>query len=80
MSSRRAGHTATYIPISADKVFIAGGGSNETNILDTFDVFDASTLSFVKSGMMKEKRSFDTATLLENKSTNFISWWSCIDY
>jgi hypothetical protein len=65
MSSRRAGYTATYIPTSADKVFIAGGGSNETNILDNFDVFDVSTLSFVKSGTMKEKRSFHTATLLE---------------
>jgi hypothetical protein len=65
MSSRRAGHTATYIPTPVNKVFIVGGGSNGTNILDTFDVFDVSTLSFVKSGTMKKKRSFHTATLLE---------------
>ena len=69
MSSRRAGHTATYIPVPLNKVLIVGGGSNETNVLDTFDLFDVSTLSFVKSGPMKKKRTFHTATLLKNNKT-----------
>lgn len=46
MSSRRAGHTANYIPVPINKVLIVGGGSNETNILNTYDIFDVSTLSF----------------------------------
>ena len=66
MSSRRAGHTATYIPAPVNQVFIVGGGSNETIVLDTFDIFDVSTLKFVKSGTMKEKRTFHTSNLLAN--------------
>lgn len=66
MSSRRAGHTATYIPAPVNQVLIVGGGSNETTVLDTFDIFDVSTLKFIKSGTMKEKRTFHTSTLLTN--------------
>jgi hypothetical protein len=68
MSSKRAGHTATYIPAPFNKVFIVGGGSNQTNILNTFDIFDVATLSFVASGTMKSKRAFHTATLLKNNN------------
>jgi hypothetical protein len=41
-----------------------GGGSNQTNVLNTFDIFDVSTRSFIKSGTMKTKRTFHTATLI----------------
>lgn len=66
MSSGRAGHTATYIPAPFNQVLIVGGGSNESTVLDTFDIFDVSTLKFIRSGTMKEKRTFHTATLLKN--------------
>ncbi len=45
---------------------IARGGSNEINVLDTFDIFDVSSLTFAKSGTMKKKRTFHTATLLKH--------------
>jgi hypothetical protein len=55
MSSKRAGHTATYIPVPFNKVLIVGGGSNQTNVLNTFDVL---TLSFVANGTMKKNVLF----------------------
>ncbi|UJR19680.1 hypothetical protein I4U23_022814 [Adineta vaga] len=66
MWSKRAGHTATYIPAPINKVLIVGGGSDEINVLDTFDIFDVTTLSFVANGTNKSKRTFHTATLLRN--------------
>ena len=66
MSSGRAGHTATYIPAPFNQVLIVGGGSNESTVLNTFDIFDVLTLKFVRSGTMKEKRTFHTATLLKD--------------
>ena len=73
MSSRRAGHTATYIPAPINKVLIVGGGSNGTNVLNTYDVFDVSTLSFVTSGTMEKKHTFHTATLLKNNKIVLIA-------
>jgi len=46
MSSRQAGHTVTYIRVPFNKVLRVGGGSNQTHVLNTFDIFDVSTHSF----------------------------------
>ncbi len=67
MSPKRAGDTTTYIRVPFNKVLIVGsGGSNQTNILHSFD---ASIFSFVENGIMKKKRTFHTATLLKDSKT-----------
>ena len=67
MSSPRSLHTATYLPPPYNQVLILGGSSNGTNVLDTYEVFDVSSLSFINHGTLSSSHAAHTATLLKNK-------------
>ena len=65
MSSLRYYHSATYIP-SIQSILFAGGSSTTTNSLNTYELFNVTTLRFVRNGTMLQARTAHTATLLNN--------------
>ncbi|UJR19226.1 hypothetical protein I4U23_022355 [Adineta vaga] len=65
MSSIRYYHTATYIA-SIQSILFAGGSSTTSNSLNTYDLFNITTLKFVRNGTMLQSRTAHTATLLNN--------------
>ena len=65
MSSLRYYHTATYIP-SIQSILFAGGSSTTSNSLNTYELFNVTTLKFVRNGTMLQTRTAHTATLLNN--------------
>lgn len=65
MSGLRYFHTATYIP-SIQSILFAGGSSTTTNSLNTYEIFNVTTLRFVRNGTMLQARTAHTATLLNN--------------
>ncbi|UJR12069.1 hypothetical protein I4U23_016247 [Adineta vaga] len=64
MSNKRYYHTATYIP-SIQSILFAGGYISSN--LNTYDLFNVTTLTFVRNGTFKYARSAHTATLLKDE-------------
>ncbi|UJR12486.1 hypothetical protein I4U23_016661 [Adineta vaga] len=71
MSSLRYYHSATYIP-SLQSILFAGGSSTTSNSLKTFELFNVTTLKFVRNGTLRETRTAHTATLLNNEQVLFV--------
>ncbi|CAF3124906.1 unnamed protein product [Rotaria socialis] len=70
MSMARYQHTATYIP-SINAILFAGGWSAINGSLNIYEVFDISTLAFVRYGKMLSKREWYAATLLTTRVVLF---------
>lgn len=58
-------HTATYMP-SINAILFAGGWSQVNGYLNTYELFDVSTFTFIKNGTMLSRREWYTSTLLLN--------------
>ncbi|CAF1130967.1 unnamed protein product [Adineta ricciae] len=63
MSNNRYYHTATYIP-SIQSILFAGGYISGN--INTYDLFNVTTLTFVRNGTLKYARCAHTATLLND--------------
>ena len=66
MATARARHTATYIPSPAEKIVIIGGENNQVHYLDSCEVFDVRTLSFIDQGSIEHGRYGHHAILLND--------------
>ncbi|CAF1354953.1 unnamed protein product [Adineta steineri] len=66
MSMARARHTATYIPFPKDQLLIIGGENNDIYHINSWELFDIKTLSFIHKGTIQYGRFDHHATLLNN--------------
>src|SRR5581483_9740154 len=60
----RAYHTATLL--NDGRVLIAGGFDANSDVLNSFDIYDPRSGSFSATGTMTTTRTYHTATLLPN--------------
>jgi hypothetical protein len=78
MTAPRDGHTATLL--QQGTVLLAGGGPGwcSHNTLDSAELYDPANRSFVAAGKMTRRRSFYTATLLNDGTVLLaggVSYW-----
>ncbi|CAF4029060.1 unnamed protein product [Rotaria sordida] len=65
MNTARYQHTATYMP-SINAIIFAGGWSLINGFLQTYEIFDVATLTFIRNGTMLRPREWFASSLLLN--------------
>lgn len=69
MSSPRLLHTATYISSPLPLVIFIGGSSNGTNTLNTYEIFNVTSLTLTTNGTIQSARAAHSATLLNSNNS-----------